>query len=148
MKTLLIANTEAACGRLRYALGGEYRLVFATTLHEAGMRLSEGCDAILCGIHFADSQLYTLLHMAKETQITRHTPFVGIRVFDDEQAAIDYRLVESTLRALGGSDFIDLIGIEQQFGWQTARNCLKSYFDELLVPDPTVCEPLSCLARS
>jgi hypothetical protein len=73
--TLLICTIPAMRPVLINALSVRFNLAFCYTLREAVSLLDTGVDAVVCGIYFADGEVFDLLRLVKANPKTKHIPF-------------------------------------------------------------------------
>jgi CheY-like chemotaxis protein len=103
---ILVADVPQADARYAAALGG-MEIVFARTMAEAHLALARGCALALIGVHFDDSQMFELLRTIRADPVRARLPVVCVRSHT-EFTAVSSRTLETTLKALGADEFIDL----------------------------------------
>jgi hypothetical protein len=114
------------------ALSVRFNLAFCYTLREAVSSMDGGVDAIVCGIYFADGQVFDLLRLTKADPKTKHIPFftaygsLGELMIGVEQG------IEIATRALGGEGFIPLTRWRSESGDDKAFEKVRGTLDKAL----------------
>jgi len=104
---VLIAGTQQAIDVLREALGRDFELLSATSIHEALYLLDPRVDLILCNVRFDDSRMFEFLHALQSTPAGRGVPVICCRLQSDPLTPRVRRAIEYALEALGITTFID-----------------------------------------
>jgi hypothetical protein len=130
--TLLICTIPAMRPVLVDALNVRFNLAFCYTLREAVSLLDTGVDAVVCGIYFADGQVFDLLRLVKANPKTKHIPFFTAYGSPDELMTGVEQGIETATRALGGEGFIPLTRWRSESGDDKAFEKVRNRLDKAL----------------
>ena len=112
---LLIAVTPMGFAHAKRALHRRFDLVPAFSLEQALAALDAGgIDAIVCSIHFDDSRMFDLLHLAR----SRHSglPFICCRLLHSPLSSRGLDAMVTTARELGCRGFVDFNELQRSLG--------------------------------
>jgi hypothetical protein len=130
--TLLICTIPAMRPVLVDALSVRFNLAFCYTLREAVSLLDAGVDAVVCGIYFADGQVFDLLRLVKANPKTKHIPFFTAYDSAGELMTGVEQGIETATRALGGEGFIPLTRWRSESGDDKAFEKVRNRLDKAL----------------
>jgi hypothetical protein len=130
--TLLICTIPAMRPVLADALSVRFNLAFCYTLREAVSLLDTGVDAVVCGIYFADGQVFDLLRLVKANPKTKHIPFFTAYGSPGELMIGVEQGIETATRALGGEGFIPLTRWRSVSGDDKAFEKVRNRLDNAL----------------
>ena len=130
--TLLICTIPAMRPVLVDALSVRFNLAFCYTLREAVSLLDTGVDAVVCGIYFADGQVFDLLRLVKANPKTKHIPFFTAYGSAGELMTGVEQGIETATRALGGEGFIPLTRWRSESGDDKAFEKVRNRLDNAL----------------
>ncbi len=107
-RKVLIADVPQMDGCYSAALAG-WELAFVRTMTEARQALAaQGYALVVAGVYFDDSQMFDLLRMLRADDTHAEVPIVCVRGRPGF-TAVTSRTLETTVKALGGDEFIDLV---------------------------------------
>lgn len=106
---ILIAGIEESNPRLS-AIFDDCDVTFVSTMTEAEAALAEPYDVMLIAVRFDESRMFDLMRYLKENPVSR-MPVICYRSSRRSLIATDLgrQGVELASRALGASDFLDLV---------------------------------------
>lgn len=108
MKKILVADVPQMDERYSAALAG-WEIGFVRTLGQARQALAAARhDAVAIGVYFDDSQMFDLLRVLRADRVHGEVPIVCVRGRAGF-AAVATRTLETTVKALGADEFLDLI---------------------------------------
>ncbi len=107
MTRILVADVPQMDERYAAALPGE-TLAFVRTMDEAKRALAAGCDLVVIGVHFDDSQMFDLVRAIRSAEERAKLPIVCVRG-PGGCTALASRSLETTAKALGADAFLDLL---------------------------------------
>jgi len=130
----LVAATMMGLAHIRRALGADFDLILVSTFFEAVQALKSGCvDAILCSIHFDESQMFSFLLEA--TRIAPDTPFICCQILATTLKPTTISATVSAAESKGALGFIDYNGVLRSRGADEADKVLREELRRLLPPD-------------
>ena len=107
----LIATLPAAARRLQAVLCA-YPTSVARTVHEAQNALAAERFALLVlGIYFDESRMFDVMSYARAGGRNRDVPIVCVRSVPCNLSPVTLRMLEQTVNALSGCEFLDLSAI-------------------------------------
>jgi len=105
-RKVLVADVPQMDGRYSAALAG-WELAFVRTMAEARQALERAeFDLVVTGVYFDDSRMFDLLRMLRADDTHAEVPIVCVRGRPGF-TAVTSRTLETTVKALGGDEFID-----------------------------------------
>ncbi|RJF92299.1 hypothetical protein [Noviherbaspirillum saxi] len=128
---VLIAEVPRVIPVVEDAWHGYFDLTFCTTMQEAQRLLQEPFDVIVCGTHFADSNMFDLLRHAKASPQACETPFLCVRVLDGELDETAFQGISMAAKALAAAGFIDVNRWRREYGFDGARTKLRQLVFDL-----------------
>lgn len=128
---VLVAEVSSVIPVVEAAWRDSFALTYCITMHDAERLLLEDFDVIVCGTHFAESQMFSLLRRAKTVPKSRHTPFLCVRVLDGELDSNAFQSISIAVQALDAAGFVDLNRWRRELGFDEARALLKQLVFEL-----------------
>jgi hypothetical protein len=105
---ILVADVPEILAEVDKQLGKAFSLVLISKFEEARDVIDEGCDVIVCGVHFADGSMFDLLRYAKSRAGSKNIPFVCVKFVADAMSDAIFRSIHSAATILGADDFVDL----------------------------------------
>ena len=104
----MVAETPVAIEIILPALQNHFDLLLSHTLKDALQNIGKGCDIVLCGLHFDESQMFELLFKLKENNTTKMIPFIALNTKNSVLPDSVIRLAAKAVISMGGDGFIDL----------------------------------------
>lgn len=128
---ILVAEVASVIPVVEVAWRDSFALTYCTTMHDAERLLLKHFDVIVCGTHFAESQMFNLLRRAKTIPQSCHTPFLCVRVLDGELESTAFQSISIATRALGAAGFVDLNRWRRELGFDKARSQFRQLVFDL-----------------
>ena len=111
MPRILIAAAPPAAKRLQAILSG-YSMTVARTVQEAQAALAaERFTLAILGVYFDESRMFDVMSYARVGTLNRDVPIVCVRGILGNISPITLRMLEQTVNALSGCEFLDLVTI-------------------------------------
>src|SRR5436853_3956348 len=112
-----------AIKRVQHLLGSEVDYLPAGSMDAALHGLEAHPDMIVCNVRFDESRMLNLLQAAKESPVTRDTPFLCLRM--SSMPPRWKKGIEVAVLALGAVAFFDLTALEKDLGPSAAEQELR-----------------------
>ena len=108
---ILIAAAPTAAKRLQGILAG-YPLAVVRTVREAQDALAaERFTLAILGVYFDESRMFEVMSYARVGALNRDVPIVCVRGIPGNISPVTLRMLEQTVNALSGCEFLDLTAI-------------------------------------
>jgi response regulator of citrate/malate metabolism len=108
LKKILVADVPQMDARYSAALGG-WEIGFVRTLGQARQALAAARhDVVAIGVYFDDSRMFDFLRVLRADRVHGEVPVVCVRGRPGF-AAVTTRTLETTVKALGADEFLDLL---------------------------------------
>lgn len=108
---VLIAATPVAEKRLQAILAG-YSMTVVHTVQEAQAALAaERFTLAILGVYFDESRMFEVMSYARAGALNRDVPIVCVRGIRGNISPITLRMLQQTINALSGCEFLDLSAI-------------------------------------
>jgi len=108
---VLIAAAPPSASRLQAVLTG-YHSTLVRTVQEARHALAaERFTLSILGVYFDESRMFDVMSYARTSGRNRDVPIVCVRGMAGSMSPVTLRMLEQTINALSGCEYLDLIGI-------------------------------------
>lgn len=128
---VLVAEVASVIPIVEEAWRDSFALTYCITMHDAERLMLERFDVIVCGTHFAESQMFNLLRRAKAIPQSCCTPFLCVRVLDGELDSTAFQSISIATQALGAAGFVDLNRWRRELGFDEARALFRQLVFDL-----------------
>lgn len=135
-KRVMVAATPESAPVAMRALQGHYEAHICTSLAMARGILAERVDAILCGIYFAESKMFDLLHLVKANEQNKSAPFLCVKANEGILSPVLLQSIEMASKTLGADSFVDLSEWRKTLGDEAAYARLQQMIDRLIDRQP------------
>lgn len=133
---ILLAVLPVSVPRYRAALEVLFDVHAVDSLAAADAAFArEHFDLVVCGVHFSDSQMPSLLQRCKSDEAMRDAPFFCIRAITGELPEVMYRRLRYFVVGMGGR-YLDLQALEKQLGFDAAAAVLRKRILDVLPVSP------------
>lgn len=122
---VLVAGTRQSIAAVREVLGEDAELVGAESVVEALTQVERGVRLIICNVRFDDSRMFDFLGALAGRTSAGGVPVICCRVLHRPLSAGARRAIALALEALGVAEFVDMQAIEEEQGWEAAREALR-----------------------
>lgn len=125
MKKILAAVRPDDVRLVTEILRPEFELAFCHTLSEARNALTQPYDAIVCGLHFDDGNMFELLQFVKSDPKTRPIPFFCIKGTGSPLSPSIFKSIVIAVEKTGAESFVDVSDLAKTLGKENAYAVLK-----------------------
>jgi hypothetical protein len=108
---ILIAAAPVAATRLQAILAGFSMTVVRTVAEAQSALAGERFTLAILGVYFDESRMFEVMSYARVGGLNRDVPIVCVRGIPGNISPITLRMLEQTVNALSGCEFLDLSAI-------------------------------------
>jgi hypothetical protein len=125
MKNLLVAIRPDDVELMRSALAADFGLSFCHSLAAARAGLAAPVDAVICGLHFDDGNMFELLRQLRFQSDTRRLPFFCVKGAGNALSPAILKSILIATEKMGADGFADLPNLQRQYGDELAFEILR-----------------------
>jgi hypothetical protein len=132
MKKLLVAIRPDDIHIMEDVLAAEFQIILCHTLADARSALAESLDAIVCGLHFDDGNMFELLQLVRSSPATKTAPFFCIKGVGGELSPSIFKSIVIATEKMGADGFVDISDLAARLGERQAYDVVREALHHLL----------------
>jgi hypothetical protein len=138
---VLIAAAPSAARRLQAVLAGHGSTLVRTVEEAREALAAERFALAILGVYFDESRMFDVMSYARTGGRNRDVPIVCVRGMPGSMSPVTLRMLEQTINALSGCEYLDLVGIpDDEAGNALVLRRLARHLGPIL-PPPTPATP-------